>query len=227
MRFWKKKDTRPYPRSFAKRLTWRIMLTLFIVMGIISTIIVFIGWVFTIAGVAGIADRQLEYKAKSVEQTLTELYVATINTVPDIEDNLNRPDRMRGVMKRIVELNPHIRSCGISFRENYYPQKGRWFCPYAQRRDSDSIVIMNTIGGEDQDYLKEEWFQEGMKAKEGYWSKPFFDGTDHETPLVAYLVPIHDERDSTVAVLGVDLSLHFLAGNISKDFFDFKDDTEK
>ena len=226
MRFWKKKDTRSYPRSFAKRLTWRIMLTLFIVMGIISTIIVFIGWVFTIAGVSGIADRQLEYKAKSVEQTLTELYVATINTVPDIEDNLNRPDRMRGVMKRIVELNPHIRSCGISFRENYYPQKGRWFCPYAQRRDSDSIVIMNTIGGEDQDYLKEEWFQEGMKAKEGYWSKPFFDGTDHETPLVAYLVPIHDERDSTVAVLGVDLSLHFLAGNISKDFFDFKDDTD-
>ena len=194
---------------------------LFIVMGIISAIIVCICWAITLTSVSGITDRQLEYKAKTVEQILTEVYVATVNTVPDIEDNLHRPDRMQGVMKRIVELNPHIRSCGISFRENYYPQKGRWFCPYAQRRDSDSIVILQTIGGLKQDYLNEVWFQEAMKAKEGYWSKPFFDGTDQKTPLVAYLVPIRDERDSTVAVLGVDLSLDYLADDISNEFFSF------
>ena len=225
--FWKKKSQKPYPRSFAKRLTWRIMLTLFIVMGIISAIIVFIGWMITLAGVSSVTDRQLEYKAKSVEQILTEVYVATVNTVPDIEDNLHRPDRMQGVMKRIVELNPHIRSCGISFRENYYPQKGRWFCPYAQRSDSDSIVVTHTIGGKEQDYLQKAWFQEAMKAKEGYWSKPFFDSSDQKTPLVAYLAPIRDERDSTVAVLGVDLSLELLADDISKKMFSFKDDTER
>ncbi len=223
MKFWKKKDGRPYPRSFAKRLTWRIMLTLFVVMGITSAIIVLIGWVIALASVSTVTDRQLEYKAKSVEMILTEVYVATINTVPDIEDNLHRPDRMQGVMKRIVELNPHIRSCGISFRENYYPQKGRWFCPYAQR--SDSIVVMHTIGGKEKDYLNEAWFQEAMKAKEGYWSKPFFDGSDQETALVAYLVPIRDERDSTVAVLGVDVSLEHLAENISTNSF-FKNETE-
>ena len=225
--FWKKKNQKPYPRSFAKRLTWRIMLTLFIVMGIISAIIVLIGWMITLAGVSSVTDRQLEYKAKSVEQILTEVYVATVNTVPDIEDNLHRPDRMQGIMKRIVELNPHIRSCGISFRENYYPQKGRWFCPYAQRRDSDSIIVTHTIGGKEQDYLQKAWFQEAMKAKEGYWSKPFFDSSDQKTPLVAYLAPIRDERDSTVAVLGVDLSLELLADDISKKMFSFKDDTER
>jgi len=225
--FWKKKNQKPYPRSFAKRLTWRIMLTLFIVMGIISAIIVLIGWMITLAGVSSVTDRQLEYKAKSVEQILTEVYVATVNTVPDIEDNLHRPDRMQGIMKRIVELNPHIRSCGISFRENYYPQKGRWFCPYAQRRDSDSIIVTHTIGGKKQDYLQKAWFQEAMKAKEGYWSKPFFDSSDQKTPLVAYLAPIRDERDSTVAVLGVDLSLELLADDISKKMFSFKDDTER
>ena len=223
---WRKKNKNPYHRSFAKRLTWRIMLTLFIVMGIISAIIVLISWIIALASVSSVTDRQLEYKAKSVEMVLTEVYVATVNTVPDIEDNLHRPDRMQGIMKRIVELNPHIRSCGISFRENYYPQKGRWFCPYAQRRDSDSIVIMQTIGGKEKDYLNEAWFQTAMKAKEGYWSKPFFDSSDQKTPLVAYLVPIHDGRDSTVAVLGVDLSLDCLAENISKKSFIFNDKTD-
>ena len=223
--FWKNKNKKPYPRSFAKRLTWRIMLTLFIVMGIISAIIVFIGWMITLTSVSSLTDRQLEYKAKSMEQILTEVYVATVNTVPDVEDNLHRPERMQSIMKRIVELNPHIRSCGISFRENYYPQKGRWFCPYAQRSDSDSIVIMQTIGGKGQDYLNQAWFQEAMRAKEGYWSKPFFDGSDNKTPLVAYLVPIRDERDSTVAVFGVDLSLESLADDISYGIFRFKDDS--
>ena len=223
--FWKK-NSNTYPRSFAKRLTWRIMLTLFVVMGIISAIIVSIGWMISLASVSSITDRQLGYKAKSVEKTLTEVYVATINTVPDIEDNLNRPDRMQSVMKRIVKLNPHIRSCGISFRENYYPQKGRWFCPYAQRNDSDSIVVMQTIGDREQDYLKSAWFQEAIKAKEGYWSRPFFDGSDHKTPLVAYLVPIRDERDSTVAVLGVDLSLDYLADDLSKVFIIFKNNSD-
>ena len=222
MRFWKKKDKGPYPRSFAKRLTWRIMITLFIVMGITTAIVVCIGWLLTITAGGFIMKFHLDNKANGVEQTLTEVYVATVNTVPEIEDNLNRPDRMQGIMKRMVEQNPHIRSCGISFRKDYYPQKGHWFCPYAQRRDSDSIVVAQTIGSKNHDYLKESWFQDGMKAKEGYWAKPFFDGTDHDTPLVAFLMPIRDEQDSTVAVLGVDMSLEMLASTISPVFFDGK-----
>ena len=225
MRFWKKKDKGPYPRSFAKRLTWRIMLTMLIVMGIVSSIIVFSGWVLALTSVSVVCNRQLDYKVKSVEQTLTEVYTATVNTVPDIEDNLHRPDRMQSIMKRIVELNPHVRSCGISFRENYYPQKGRWFCPYAHRQDSDSIVVTQTIGGKQKDYLHEAWFQDAMKAKGAFWSKPFFDGTDKKTALVAYLMPIHDERDSTVAVLGVDVSLERLAREVSRNFHSIDDST--
>ena len=217
--FWKKKEKNPYPRSFAKRLTWRIMLTMLIVMSSISAIIVLIGWIISLTSISMLCNRQLDYKSKSIEQTLTEVYVASVNTVPDIENNLHRPDRMLGVMKRIVDLNPHIRSCGISFKENYYPQKGRWFCPYAHRSDSDSIVFTQTIGSKKQDYLHKEWFLEAMKAKEGHWSKPFIDGNDNQTTLVAYLVPIHDERDSTVAVLGIDLSLEKLAEEVSKGFF--------
>jgi sigma-B regulation protein RsbU (phosphoserine phosphatase) len=189
-------------------------------MGIVTTIVVFIGWLLTMAGGAILFDELLERKAKGVEQTLTEVYVASVNTVPLIADNLQHPDRLQAIMKRVVELNPHIRSCGVSFRENHYPQKGRWFCPYARRSDSDSTVTVQTLGSHTNDYLTAEWFQEGMHAKDGYWSKPFFDGSDHTTPLVAYLLPIRDERDSTVAVLGVDISLEALSRDVSSVFYD-------
>ena len=207
-----KKDKSPYPRSFAKRLTWRIMLMLFLVMGIISLIIYGLVWANVYAQARVLSNRMLTTKRLKVERVLKEVYVASVNTVPDIENTLNRPDRMALIMKRLVELNPHIRSCGISFRENYYPAMGRWFCPYALRNDSDSIVIMKNLGGKDYDYLQAEWFTQALQAEGGFWSKPFFDRPNQEgTPLTAYLLPICDERDSTVAVLGVDVALDRLA----------------
>jgi sigma-B regulation protein RsbU (phosphoserine phosphatase) len=207
----KKKDKGRYPRTFAKRLTWRIMITLFIVMSIVSLIIYGISQVTVLVQAYTLSNRILAAKCLRVEQVLSEVYVASVNTVPDIENTLNRPDRIAQVMKRIVELNPNIRSCGISFRENYYPQKGARFCPYAVRSDSDSVIVMSTTGESGQDYLKAEWFTHAMKAPDGFWSKPFFAGKEHETPLVAYLLPIRDSNGSTVAVLGVDVSLEKLA----------------
>ena len=220
----KKKDKGAYPRSFAKRLTWRIMLMLFLVMGIISLIIYGIAWATVYTQAYLLSNRVLANKCQRVEQILSEVYVASTNTVPDIENSLSHPDRMARVMKRLVELNPNVRSCGISFRENYYPEKGRWFCPYAVR-NSDSVVVMKTIGGRDQDYLHAEWFTEALKARGGFWSKPFFDGTDNRTPLVAYLLPIRDERDSTVAVLGVDVSLEKMGTDSFKDSYFQPDST--
>jgi sigma-B regulation protein RsbU (phosphoserine phosphatase) len=222
---WRKKTEDPYPRSFTKRLTWRIMITLFAVMSIITVIIVSIAWAMTLVGGAVILEVGLEHRAKDVEQRMTEVYVAAFNTVPYIEENLQRPDRLSGIMRRIVKQNPQIRSCGISFVENYYPQKGRWFCPYAYRKEGSRFVATKTIGGKNEDYLQASWFQEALKAKDVYWSKPFFDSKD-QTPLVALLVPIHDERDSTVAVMGVDISLDLLAELVSKNYGYNKDREE-
>lgn len=67
------------------------------------------------------------------------------------------------------------------------------------------MVNTQTLDGKTNDYLRAEWFQKALKSKEGHWSKPFFTGQHKDTALVAYLIPIRDGRDSTVAVLGVDV----------------------
>lgn len=206
MRLFKSKDKGPYPKSFAKRLTRRIMVTLFITMSVVSLIIYGIAWIIVMGNAVVLSDSILTNKLQPTEKKLTEVYTAAVNTVPDIENSLNRPDRLRSIMKHIVELNPSVRSCGLSFRENYYADKGRWFCPYAIRSDSNSTVVnTQTLDGKTNDYLRAEWFQKALKSKEGHWSKPFFTGQHKDTALVAYLIPIRDGRDSTVAVLGVDV----------------------
>jgi len=203
---------KPKIRSFAKRLTWWIALSQLIVMGLVSWLIyLFAKFMFTIEE-ADLYKSYLWTAKANVEQIVSEVSASTENRVNEIEEHLNEPDKVTAIMKEVVEQNPHIRSCGISFVADYYSQKGHWFCPYAVKGDSTQIE-QRFIGNERNDYLKAKWFTEALEADSSYWSKPFFDSTDSITPLVSYMIPIHNKQGKTVAVLGADLSLHWLCGS--------------
>ena len=205
-------EQKPKIRSFAKRLTWWIALSQLFVMGLVSWLIyLFAKFMFTIEE-TDLYKSYLWTAKANVEQIVQEVSASTENRVNEIEEHINEPDKMTAIMKEVVAQNPHIRSCGISFVADYYPQKGHWYCPYAVRGDSTQIE-QRFIGDKHNDYLKAEWFTEALKADSSYWSKPFFDSTDSITPLVSYMIPIHNKEGKTVAILGADLSLHWLSGS--------------
>ena len=207
--FFKKKPKSGYPRSFAKRLTWRIMLRMILVMIIPVSLLFWLTYTIVAVGAMGISERVLKGEKEEVRRITSDLYMAVTNTAPFIEEDLDKPDRMYELMNRMLKLNPYMRSCGIYFVEGYYPQKGRLFAPYALRRDS-TIVESQDASDQGNDYVKDEWFKNAISSEKGYWAKPFFDNDSAHSPLVSYLLPIHDKKQRTVAVLGVDLSLSWL-----------------
>ena len=218
----KKKKFRP----FSRRLTRRLVLTLFIVLSLLCTWIVLIGWAMVVIQTELNYVNQLHLCKEKIQQVMSDIHVATVNLVPEIEANLDRPDALPRITERMVRLNPNIRSCGISFVEGYYPKKGRAYCPYTVRNDSLGTKVCNPVT-KSNNYLEAEWFKEAIAADSGYWSKPFADGNDKKTPLVAYMVPIHDRERNTVAVLGVDMSLEWLndyMGNADGTLLDYQDD---
>ncbi|MBO7129268.1 MAG: SpoIIE family protein phosphatase [Prevotella sp.] len=200
---------KPKIRSFAKRLTRWIALTQLIVMGLASYYIYLFSKSFIMIEEASLYKSALTTANANVARVLSEVSVGTGNRVDEIEKTLDQPDKLANIMSEVVTQNPAIRSCGISFVDGYYPQKGHWFCPYAVR-DDDGTVKQHIIGNASHDYLKAEWFTEALEADSSYWSKPFFDSTDSITPLVSYMIPIHDKQGKTVAILGADLSLNWI-----------------
>ena len=208
--FFKKKNVTGYPRSFAKRLTWRIMLRMILIMIIPVLLLFWMTYAIVALGVVGICDRVLKGEKEEVRRIASDLYMASINTAAFIEDDLSNPDRMHDIINRMVKLNPYMRSCGIYFIENYYPKKGRLFAPYATRRDSTTIIESQNACDQGNDYVKDEWFKNAIASEKGYWTKPFFDNDSARSPLVSYLLPIRDKSRRAVAVLGVDLSLAWL-----------------
>ena len=207
--FFKKKPIKGYPKSFAKRLTWRIMLRMTIIMGIPMVVVFWLVYGMVTVGAIAICEYILKGEKEEVRRITSDIYVASTNTAPIIEENIQNPDKVRDIINRMLRINPYMRSCGIYFVEGYYPQKGRLYAPYASRRDS---IVKESQDASDQgnDYVKDQWFKDAIASKTGYWAKPFHDNDSAKTPLVSYLLPIRDKRDSTVAVMGVDLSLAWM-----------------
>ena len=196
-------------RSFASRLTRRIVFVLLIVMGCTAFLLFLLAGSFVQTEELERHEAMLKATAENLNRVVSDVYVAVSNQVPEIEESLDRPDRLMKLVERTVVQNPRIRSCGISFIENYYRGKGRGYMPYAVRKDSTTIEVID-FGAERQDYLGEDWFLEALKAEEGFWSEPFFENNDTIMPLVAYMHPIRDKQGHTVAVIGADISLNWL-----------------
>ena len=213
-----KKSPNPYPKSFGKRLTRRITLRMLIFMGIPSFILFWLSFYAIQFAFWGFGRIWLKGQYEEVRRVTSDIYVASINTAPFIEDNLDSADKMYDIVERMIRTNERIRSCGISFVADYYPQKGHWFCPYAVRRDSTAIETL-TLGNKDNDYLNAVWFKEAVAKDSAYWSKPFFDSVD-KVPLVSYLIPIHDKQQHVVAILGVDMSLEWFSDKLKTIYSD-------
>ena len=198
-----------YKHSFARKLTRWVMLVLFIMMGALAFFVYGITKSIVVEVSAKTFHGSMQSLGKSIGDAMSDVSVAVDNTIYDIERHVNQPAEMQAIMERIVRLNPRVRSCGISYIENYFPQKGRSFCPYAWRTDSLDVEGRPIVGPE-ASYLEAEWFQTAIAADSAYWSEPFFDSRDGKTPLVAYMCPIHDSKGRVVAILGADLSLGFM-----------------
>ena len=207
---------KPKRSSFAKRLTRWIAFTQLVVMGLAGYGIYVIVKSFGEMEETDLYKSYLSTSNANVSRILSTVYVGTLSHVAEIENNLERPDKLPAIMKDVVAHNPYIRSCGISFVGDYYPQKGHWYCPYAIKVDSGRVVENRFIGDAKHDYLKAEWFTEAIKADSNYWSKPFFDAMDSITPLVSCMVPIHDKQGKAVAIIGADLSLDWFCGKTVK-----------
>ena len=203
-----------YKHSFARRMTRWVMLVLLVMMGALSYFLYDLtkGIVVDICG--NTIHNTIQATGEIISSQMLEVSVAVNNNIFDIERHLSQPDEMQHIVERIVTQNPRIRSCGISFTENYYPQKGQRYCPYTWK--NDSLLINKQTGNPVEDYLDSEWFTEAVAKDSAYWSKPFFDTHDKKRPLVAYMHPIHDKQGRVVAILGADVSLEFMTDLLQK-----------
>ena len=152
---------------------------------------------------------------QELRRMLSDVYVAAENNVHDIERDLSNPDKLFAHVERIVKNNPSIICCGLLFEPDYYPQKGKFFVPYATRGSDDQIRVTR-IDSIYQSYIDEDWYQQRMNNDSADWTEAYFENLQHtnnkeQRLLTTYAIPLHDGKaQHPVALLCCDLSLEWL-----------------
>ena len=201
--------------TLSKRLTYRIMTVVLVMMAVIAGVVYFTVREYMLDEAKQRYQNVLLENRQELRRMLSDVYVAAENNVHDIERDLSNPDKLFAHVERIVKNNPSIICCGLLFEPDYYPQKGKFFVPYATRGSDDQIRVTR-IDSIYQSYIDEDWYQQRMNNDSADWTEAYFENLQHtnnkeQRLLTTYAVPIHDGKaQHPVALLCCDLSLEWL-----------------
>lgn len=158
------------------------------------------------------AEAMLKTTERIIATRMGKIEIA-VNTMQSMaEYALDDPDAMFEIAGYITDANQRIMGAGIAFKEDYYPEKGHWYETYVGYQNGSDTLVSKQIGSAEHDYFQMGWFKQGMAAKEGFWSNPYFDNAGGKTYMISYCCPIFDTANEAVGVICTDVSLDTLAG---------------
>ncbi len=158
------------------------------------------------------AEAMLKTTERIIATRMGKIEIA-VNTMQSMaEYALDDPDAMFEIAGYITDANQRIMGAGLAFKEDYYPEKGHWYETYVGYQNGSDTLVSKQIGSAEHDYFQMDWFKQGMAAKEGFWSNPYFDNAGGKTYMISYCCPIFDTANEAVGVICTDVSLDTLAG---------------
>lgn len=159
------------------------------------------------------AQVKLENTILQINQVLGSVEVAVKNLSWLVADNLDTPDYMYELTRRVLESNSYVVGSAIAFEPEYFPEKGVLFSPYSYR--SAEGIQSKQLGTEDYEYHYMDWYQVPKLLGTPYWSEPYFDDGGAEMVMTTFSLPLYDAGGKMYAVFTADISLEWFAEKVN------------
>ncbi|MBR5158369.1 MAG: SpoIIE family protein phosphatase [Bacteroidaceae bacterium] len=163
------------------------------------------------------AMHQLDNTVLRVDNILEQVKVATDNTDWLITRHLDAPDSMFVYSRRILQNNPNLNGCSISFEPFFFKDRGLYFSAYSLNDDGE--IKTTQEGNEHYQYFSMDWYQLPKLLGHPCWTEPFLDynpeGFTSNDMIISYCKPINDRDGEFIGTISVDLSLEWLSQTIS------------
>ena len=180
----------------------------------------------------GRANSALNATMQRVHSFITTIETATDANSTFITEQLN-PEALLDLTRYVVMINSNIDGCSISMEPDMFPEYGRYFSAYSIRQRkagvADSIAAVNpfladtiiTVVEEPYEYFQKAWYKRAHDTDATCWVD-FYDETDSlevalNGMIASFCRPIHDNRDSLVAIISTDISLNRLSKSITQE----------
>ena len=165
------------------------------------------------------ATQILNNTAQGIMGLMGQVEVATDNSDWFVLRKL-QPDSIMSFSRRILELNPDVDGCSISFEPNYFPDQGKYFSVYSSNENGH--IETEQEGSSEYDYFMMTWYQEPIRQGKACWVDPFHDytpGTSYDMMIASYCKPLIDTNGRTIGVISTDLSQRRLSQILLKERF--------
>ena len=163
------------------------------------------------------ASQILDNTVLHVNSILERVEVATNNTDWLVLRHLDTPDSMFVYAKSILQNNPELNGCSISFEPYYFPDKGRFFSIYGFKENGE--INAKQEGNDQYEYFYMDWYQLCKLLDRPAWTEPFLDEDSENyyesTMIISYCKPLKDENDKYIGTIATDISLNWLSETIS------------
>ena len=156
-----------------------------------------------------LVQREMNAIYLCIRNKLAKVEVTVDNMAWVVKEGLDEPDWMFDITQRMVKNNPSFMGSGVAFVPNYYPNKDKYFEPYAVRRGQDSIQSMQ-LGSDGVDHTQDDYFHVPVTQEKAHWSEPYFDNDGAKAIITTYGVPVRDSKSRVVGVVYADIALDWL-----------------
>jgi len=192
----------------AKRLTWRVVGAMTIIMTVISVFIFGIFWLLGSGMLTGLYLTEANVLNERINNAFTTVEVALANNVPEVEENIHNDQRQYYAVEHLLRLNPNIVGAAVAYNPDYEPKKGQLFAPYAFR-DSTGIHTKQ-LNSKSYDYLHQHWYTAPLEQKQGTWSEPYIDEGGGNIPMITFSLPLTNSKGEIYAVQTADIALDWM-----------------
>ena len=156
-----------------------------------------------------LVQREMNAIYLCIRNKLAKVEVTVDNMAWVVSESLDEPDWMFDITQRMVKNNPSFKGSGVAFVPNYYPNKDKYFEPYAVRRGQDSILSMQ-LGSDGVDHTQDDYFHVPVTQEKAHWSEPYLDNDGAKAIITTYGVPVRDSKKRVVGVVYADIALDWL-----------------
>ena len=208
-------------RSFATRLTYRIMAVVLVMMCVITGAVYYSvrTYMFDEA-----QDRYVGFLLRNLEELrrrISDVYVATTNNVYVIEQDVDDPEKVSAHLKRVASENSSLVTSAVLYKPGYLPNRKRCVEIFAAC-DSSNLVHVDNLEKDHNIYMDWEWFQRGISEDSTGWTDVYIETNDllsdgMPRQLITFYTPLHNRQGEAVGLLCSDLSLEFLRRKFLED----------
>lgn len=162
------------------------------------------------------ADVTLEATVQKIDNVLLSVEQSMGNIYWTLLEQVNNPERMYVLSRKVVETNPNIAGCSIAFEPNYFKDRGEYFMAYYRRDavngrvvDNASISRSETFGNEP--YYKHPWYTIPLASGRAAWLNPIKSTDPKCVPITTFSLPIYSSEGKVVGVMAAHVTLELLS----------------